>query len=144
MKTVVIVLAAVLVLAAAPLFAAPPLMQDGQWEISIKMEMPGMPFAMPPTTYTQCITKDDAKDAKKTVPRSPDKKNDCEVKDMKMTGNKATWTMQCKDGSTGSGEMVYKNNSYSGVMTMETSAKHGSKASKVIQHIDGKRIGNCK
>ncbi len=142
MKTVVFVLAAGFLLTASPLFAAPPLMQDGKWEISVKMEMPGLPFSMPPTTITQCITKDDVKDPKKDDP-PPDKKNDCEVKDMKIQGNKADWTMQCKDGSRGSGEMVYQHNAYSGVMKMETADKKQGK-STIVQHISGRRIGDCK
>ena len=36
-----------------------PNMQEGKWEITTKVEMPGMPMNMPPMTHTQCLTKDD-------------------------------------------------------------------------------------
>lgn len=142
MKTAAFALAAWFLAAAAPLFAASPNMQEGQWEYTVKMEMKGMPFTIPPTVYTQCITKDDVKDAKKTLPRSRDK-NDCEVKDMKVLGNKTTWRMQCKDGSKGSGEMVYQRTSFSGVMKMETMDKQRGKSS-MVQHISARRVGACK
>jgi len=132
-----------LLFSAATLFAASPDMKTGKWEVTMKMDMPDAPFPMPPITFTQCITKDDLKDPKKTVPNSSKKKSDCEVKDYKMSGNKATWRMQCKDGSTGTGEMTYKSTSYNGVMTMESmDKKHGK--SKIVQRVRGKRIGDCK
>jgi hypothetical protein len=55
---------------AALLFAASPDMKTGKWQVTMKMEMEGAPFPMPPVVYTQCITKDDLKDAKKTTPNS--------------------------------------------------------------------------
>jgi hypothetical protein len=139
-----ICLTAVLLLAAASLLlAASPDMQPGKWNVTMKMEMTGAPFPMPPITFTQCITKDDLNDPKKTVPNSSKDKSNCEVKDYKMSGNKATWRMQCKDGSTGKGEMTYKSISYSGVMTMESMDKRHGK-STVVQRISGKRTGECK
>jgi hypothetical protein len=139
-----ICLAAFLVLiSAVALFAASPDMKTGKWQVTMKMEMTGAPFPMPPITFTQCITKDDLKDPKKTVPSSSKNKSDCEIKDYKMSGKKATWRMQCKDGSTGKGEMTYKNTSYNGVITMESmDRKHGK--SEIVQRISGKRIGDCK
>ena len=46
---------------------------------------------------THCYTKEDIKDSKKTIPNTSQKKNDCERKDVKVVGNKVTWTMQCKE-----------------------------------------------
>lgn len=134
----------IVALPVATLFAAPATMQEGKWEVTMKMEMEGAPFPMPPMVFTQCITKEDLKDPKKTLPTSSDKKDDCTVKDYAVSGSKVTWKMQCKDGSTGSGEMVYKGKtSYTGVMKMETAnGKRG--ASKIVQNISGKRIGDCK
>ncbi|HUI46501.1 MAG TPA: DUF3617 family protein [Nitrospirota bacterium] len=133
---------ALLLVSAAPLFAAPATMQDGNWEITMKMDMAGMPFALPPMVTTHCYTKEDINDSKKTIP-STSQKNDCEKKDVTVVGNKVTWKMQCKDGSTGSGEMEYKQTSYSGMMTLEKADKKGG-TSKIIYHMSGKRIGDCK
>ncbi|MDX9709788.1 MAG: hypothetical protein RBT64_09555 [Trichloromonas sp.] len=34
-------------------------MQDGQWEITTRVEMPGIPVQIPPMTVSQCITQKD-------------------------------------------------------------------------------------
>jgi hypothetical protein len=34
-----------------------PNMKEGLWEITMTMEMPGVPVKMPPRTWTQCLTK---------------------------------------------------------------------------------------
>jgi hypothetical protein len=132
-----------LVVAVTPLIAAPATMQEGNWEITMKMEMAGMPFAMPPVTVTHCYTKDDVKDSKKTIPSTSQKKDDCEAKDVKVIGNKITWRVQCKDGSTGTGEMEQKQSSYAGKMTMEVVDKNKGK-SKMAYQVSGKRLGDCK
>ncbi len=134
---------ALLLVSAAPLFAAPATMQDGNWEITMKMEMANMPFAMQPMVTTHCYTKEDLKDSQKTIPSASQRKDDCENKDVKVVGNKTTWTTQCKDSSIVSGEMEYKQTSFSGMMTMEKVDKKGEK-SKIVYHMSGKRIGNCK
>jgi hypothetical protein len=145
MRTIVLAIA-VLVLVPATLFAvpaAPAKMQEGQWEVTVKVEMEGVPFPMPPMTHTQCITKADQKDVKKTIPSTTTKENECAVKDHKVLGNKISWHVQCKDGSSGAGEMVAKSTSYTGTMTMETKNKEQG-ATKIVQHITGKRVGDCK
>lgn len=144
MKKTGLIIAFIAALPAAALFAAPAAMQEGKWEVTMKMDMPGAPFPMPPIVFTQCITKEDLKDPKRTVPNSPGKKNDCTVKDYVVSGGKVTWNMQCKNGSTGSGEMLYKGStSYQGTLTMLTpDKKHGS--SKMVQHVSGRRVGSCK
>ena len=133
----------VLVVAVAPLFAAPATMQEGKWDITMKMEMTGMPFAMPPMTVSHCYTKEDVQDSKKTIPSTSNKKDDCETKDVKVVGNKVTWKVQCKDGSKGSGEMEAQKTSYNGMMTMETPDKKGN-TSKAVYHMSAKRVGDCK
>lgn len=70
------------------------------WEITNKMEMQGM--SMPGMSSKMCIGKGGEKD-----PRNSSDK-DCEVSDMKSSGNKSSWKMRCnKDGEvmTATGEM---------------------------------------
>lgn len=99
------------------------------WEVTSKMEMPGMPFAMPATTTKVCLAKGGEKDPGKTT---GDK--DCQVTDVKTVGNKTTWKMRCNhDGKveTGSGEQTHTANGYQGKMQM----------SGMNMAISGKRIG---
>lgn len=99
------------------LFSAVALAAPGEyWEITTKMEMPGMPFAMPATTQKVCIGKGEEKD-----PRKSSKDKDCEMTDVKTAGNKTSWKMRCThDGEvmTGIGEQTTTANSYQGTMKM--------------------------
>jgi len=139
-----LIVAFLVALTAPTLFAAPSIMQEGKWEVSMKMELEGAHFPVPPMVSTQCITKEDLKDPNKMLPSSSNKKNDCIVMDYLVKGSTVTWKMHCKDGSTGSGDLLYKGKtSYSGTLTIEPVDKT-HRTSKMVQHISGKRIGDCK
>src|SRR5436190_611627 len=97
--------------------------RDGNWEITMKMEMPGMPMAIPPITTTKCVTQAEVDDPMKAMPSG--RGNDtskCKVSDYKIVGNKSTWAMKCegKPAMSGTGEITYADNAYTGNMTMET------------------------
>ena len=80
-------------------FAAP----GEYWEISTKMEMPGMPMAMPATTMTVCVPIGAERD-----PRHSTDKN-CVVSDVVHSGTKTSWKMRCDhngDIMNGSGQMT--------------------------------------
>ena len=68
---------------------ASPNIKEGLWEITTKMDMPGIPIAIPPHTHTQCITKEDL------VPQKPEKSMECEITSKKIVGNAVSWTMEC-------------------------------------------------
>src|SRR5438105_12929757 len=63
--------------------------RDDLWEVSTKMEMPGMPMAMPAQTNRVCLGKN-RKD-EEFVP----KHGDCRMVDSKRVGNKFTYKMDC-------------------------------------------------
>jgi len=120
--------------------------RDGQWEIKMEMDMPGMPAGMPPMTTTQCITPEMAADPQKAVPqmgrggRAGRAGGNCSVSDYKVEGNKVTYKMKCEGGAepmTGTGEFLYAPDSYTGTMAMET-ARGGMK-----MKYTGKRLGDC-
>ena len=56
--------------------------KPGKWQVKFQMEMPGMPFKMPPITTEVCITEEDLKDPQKAVPGDPKQK--CTVGDYKV------------------------------------------------------------
>ena len=137
------------VLAAAVLssgvHAAAPNMQDGLWEITMKMEMPGMPAGMKPQVMQQCITRKDLEDPKKTAPSGGDPKdNRCQMTDYKMQGNTASWNMACKgEGAmTGSGTATYNGTSYTGTNRM--TMKRGGQVQTMTMQYSGRRLGECK
>ena len=125
---------------------AAPNMQEGEWEnaVEMKMEIPGMPFALPAMKFksTNCLTQKDM------VPNTAKKDQRCEIKKQEVSGNKVTWQTLCtdKDGTTeGEGEVTYSGNSYQGVMHARMIPKDKSaQATKVDYKLNGRYLGACK
>jgi len=122
-------------------FSAAPNMQDGQWEITTKMEMRGMPAHMSrPITYTHCMTRDNA------VPQQREKNKDCVMKDQKISGNTVSWEMVCKDKRgevmESSGKITYRGDKFDGTMKATMTGKESGKM--VINYkMNGRRLGPC-
>ncbi len=118
-------------------------MRPGQWEITMQMEMPNMPMKMPETKMTQCVTPEQLKDpaAAMTGGGPGGKPNSaCKVSDYKMSGGTVSWKMACPPPQAldGTAEMTFKDDSYTGNMTMKTDK--GPMSMKIA----GKRLGDCK
>lgn len=131
---------AVLLLSASAAQAAPPNMQPGMWEITTKMEMPGMPMETPPHTVKHCFKKEDLKESKDALPAD----KTCKIDDIKESGNTVRWKMSCKGEEgpmAGTGEITYAGQSYSGTTTM--AGKSGGQSFNMTQKYSGKRVGDC-
>lgn len=110
-------------------------MKPGLWEISTTMEMPGMPFQPPAQTMRHCYTAQEVKE--EPVPRD----NNCKITDLKTTGNKVSWKLECKGemSGKGEGEMTYLGDSaYEGKSRMQ------AQGMTMVSKYKGKRIGECK
>ena len=105
---------------------------DELWEMTTKMDMPGM--EMPAMKHTACLPKGGAYKPDK----SPQDKN-CEMTDIKVSGNTTKWKMHCsgKDAVDGSGEMTRTAD------TMHGTTKISMKQGQMTQVMSGKRIGTC-
>lgn len=114
-------------------------LQDGQWEITMSVEMPDMPGmpkgAMKPQTITTCLSKGDYV-PKAANPSQPD----CKVTEQKVEGNTVSWAIQCKD-QTSKGKVTYAGDTYDG--TMESTMKIEGKEMTTKMVMKGKRIGPC-
>ena len=102
------------------------------WEITNKVEMQGM--SMPGMTSKVCMPSGGEKDPR----NSADK--DCEMSDVKVSGNKTSWKMRCtKEGETmtGSGEMTYSTDRNEGKFDMTT--KQGNMSMSFVN----KRLGGA-
>ena len=132
MKTLAIVVSAAALCCAAHLAHADG--PDDLWEVTMKMEMAGMP-AMPARTQNVCQKKG-APDPTKVG----DKDSDCKTTDKKQSGNKSSWNFSCTkpEPMTGSGEVTYSSDgSYQGVMKMK------SDSMDLKQTFTGKKVGSC-
>ncbi len=108
--------------------------KDELWEVSSKMEMAGMPIAMPAQTQNVCLRKGMEAD-----PKHANKNEECSYSDLKRSGNKTTFNMKCtgKDPMTGSAEMINKSDAYNIKMKMH------SNDGDMNMVTNGKRIGSC-
>lgn len=118
----------------APTVAAPD-MKEGLWDITVRMEMPGMPMAMPPTRHQQCIRKENM------VPESPRQPhNQCKMIKREIKGNTLNWVVECEtpDGkSSGEGQITYHGDRFEGTLHF----RQGS--TRMTQHMSGKWLGSC-
>lgn len=119
--------------------ASGPHMQAGKWEIITKMEMPGMPADMPQQTFkrTECLTEDNYIPQDAEAGKSG---GECEISDVRVIGDTVSWTMQCNTGQgvmKGKGSITYNGDTFEGAMKSVMSGM------EMIQHMQGRRIGDC-
>ena len=138
MKTVSMIVASVVLSFATSTSAQE--MPGGLWEMKTKMEMPGMPPEMADKlgsqTITYCVKPGERKWSEQ---RNPNDRADkmCEQTDLKVAGNKVSWKMTCKNGTTGEGSVTHNGkDAYKMDMTMNM-----AKGSMKMQ-TEGKRIAD--
>jgi hypothetical protein len=123
--------------------------KDELWDVTSKMEMPGMAamqgmpgmpgmsFAMPAQSHRVCVPKGNDEAA---IPRN----DGCRVLDAKRAGNRVTYRMACKNANndyTANGEMTWSGNSYQGRTQM--SGKMEGETMEMAMAYTGTRAGNC-
>jgi len=111
---------------------------DELWEITMKMEMPGMPMAMPPQVSKVCVAKGASDE--NFVPKQ---QGNCRTVDSKRVGNKYTFTMACdgKNKMTAHGEITFKDGAYDGRMEMAGTME--GQPMNMNQTYKGRRVGTC-
>ena len=120
--------------------AADPDMRPGLWEITSRMEMPGMPMQMPAQTHRECLTR------QQMVPRAGDEgMGDCKIGQQRISGNTVTWTLECDGGASlrARGEITYRGDSFEGKITLPVKDPDMG-AMNMINRISGRHIGKCK
>lgn len=110
-------------------------MKEGLWQITMTIEMPGMPMQMPPQTYTHCLTKKDM------VPQKEEPNQECRMVKRDIEGDTVIWVMECKTSegtAVFNGKVTYKGDSFEGIIKMKQSGM------EMTQNLKGKWIGECK
>ncbi|MEO5695328.1 MAG: DUF3617 family protein [Usitatibacter sp.] len=124
-------------------------MKDGMYDYKMEMDMgavPGMPPGMGKTSrnFQHCVTQKDLEQGGVGSDKGGKMPEGCEIKDFKMSGNTATYTMECK------GERAMKADNritFSGdgfTMDMKMAMNAGGKPMNMTQHMEGKYVGPCK
>ena len=111
--------------------------KDDLWEVTTKVEVPGMPMAMPPQTIRQCVAKDGKDEA--YIPRQ----QNCRLVDHQRTGNRITFKMECAgaDAMEVTGEVMVGTESYDGRMRM--AMRKEGQSMELTSTFAGKRVGAC-
>ena len=119
-----------------------PNMKEGLWEITIRMDMPGMPMPMPPQTYRHCLTH---KDMVPNTQEQPGQTNCREVK-REVKGDTVSWVIECTapEGAViSSGTVTYRGDAMEGAVKVRVpDGKRG--AMEMTQQMNGKWVGPCK
>jgi hypothetical protein len=121
-------------------------MQEGQWKTVIGMTIENLdfPFSLPSVKFmtSTCLTQKDA------VPNTAQKNQKCETTDYKVAGSMAIWAFSCVDKNStteGSGEIIYKNKTYEGIMHMtRTSSDPRIRPVSMSYTLNGNYAGACK
>jgi hypothetical protein len=114
------------------------------WELTVKMQMTGVPMDMPARTSRTCMDKN-AKDEEFVPQKSGE--GECRMVDQKRAGNVWRYRMECtgknRDTVTAEGEVTYAadRSSYEGKMRL--TGKSGKEGYEMTQTYAGRRIGDC-
>ena len=112
--------------------------KEGMWEITTKVNMPGM--QAPASVQRQCIS------SKNSIPMSALSDQGCRVLETKISGGAVSWTMQCNGQGgqvDGKGAITYAGDSFSGTSNMTISAP-GAGKTDISTSMTGRRVGDCK
>lgn len=122
--------------------------KEGLYEYKMEMDMgnvPGMPPGMGRQTQTMqnCVTAQDIE--KGALGRGKEKGSEnCQVRDVKMSGNTATYVMECK-GDTPmrvDSRMTFADNGFT--MDNDMQMTQGGQKMNMKQKIQARHIGACK
>ena len=110
------------------------------WEMTTRMEMPGM--QMPAMTHRSCQPRGGAYKPESRSPNSRENSN-CQITNLKFEGNKTTWGMECtgKDKVSGTGEVTRSGEAMSGTLRMHMVSE--GRDMQMTQNWTGKRLGAC-
>jgi hypothetical protein len=107
------------------------------WEITTKVEIAGMPMAMPASTNRVCLGKQAGDD--QFVPKN----EACKVTESRRTGNTQRYKMVCtgQNPMTAEGEITHTKDAYDGRMRM--TGKMEGEPMDMTQTFSGRRLGEC-
>ena len=146
--------AACCALAASVAFAGPfdqfkGKMKEGMYEYKMEMDMgqvPGMPPGMgkQSMSFQKCLSQKDIDEGGFGKNQERGKRAEsCDIQDMKMSGNTATYRMVCKEPKmTADNKITFKSDGFS--MDMKMAMEQRGQMMNMNQHMEGRYLGACK
>jgi hypothetical protein len=110
---------------------------DELWEVTTKMEIPGMPMAMTPQTNQVCLKKDHK--PSDAIP----KQGECSMTNLTTVANRTTYTMVCTGANpmTATGDVTRTPTAYDGTTRIK-STRRGQEM-EMTQVYSGRKVGAC-
>jgi len=123
-------------------------MKEGLYEYKMEMDMgavPGMPPGMGKQThsFTHCVTKKDIEEGGFSKGGDRKQPENCEVKNMNVSGNTATYTMECKGDPQmkADNKITFVDNGFD--MDMKMQMNRGGQVMNMNQKMQGRLKGPC-
>ena len=120
-------------------------MKPGLYETKMEMKIPGMPAGMgnQQMTFQNCVSQQDI-DKGQLGRKDGAMPGNCEVKNFKMSGNTASYTMACTGDQalTADNVVTFRDGGYT--MDMKMSMKQGGQVMNMNQRMEGRYVGACK
>lgn len=125
-------------------------MKEGQYEMTMKMDIPGLPAGMGGFTHKHCVTKEDIERGKGDMFRDPKgaKNTSCEIKNVKSSGNNVSYDVECpKEGMAMSTALAFSENMVKGVTKMKMTGENARGMppgmANVTTNFESKYLGAC-
>lgn len=122
--------------------------KPGLYEYNMEMDMGQIPGAPPGmakhgTTFRQCVTPQDID--KGRMGRGPRDQGgeDCSVKNFRMSGNSASYTMVCKGATemTADNTITFTSDGYK--MDSKMALSENGRPMRMAQHVESRYLGAC-
>jgi hypothetical protein len=108
-------------------------MRPGQYEITVEMQLPGVPGAQK-VTQSDCLSEDEARNFQQIIMEEMGGIEGCTFSNVVTSGNKITWDTACDD-VTGTSELTVVNDGFTAVTKMRT------RGTEVTATTSGKWVG---
>lgn len=135
--------------AAGPFDAFKGKIKEGMYDYKMDMDMgsiPGMPPGMAKQTHSfqQCVTNQDIDKGGFSRGREAKMPENCEIRDFKMSGNTATYTMECKGNQAikADNKMTFVGDGFN--MESKMAMQQGGQVMNVTQKMQARYVGPCK
>lgn len=120
-------------------------MKPGMYETKMQMQIPGLPAGMGAQnmTFQNCVTQKDIEEGE-LGKRDGAPNKDCEIKNFRMSGNTASYTMECKGDMQMKADNVitFRDNGYT--MDMKMAMNQGGQVMNMTQKMESRYVGPCK
>lgn len=110
---------------------------DDQYDVTISMEMTGVPMAMPPISQRLCVKNGGSESG--FVPHQ----ENCRVSDTTRAGPRLTFKIACagKDAMSGTGDFTFDTGGYNGQIRLKGMME--GQETDMVQRIAARRSGAC-